>query len=240
MAKEQLERFESEIEKLKDDLEKISNELSEAADIDNVFWQVQAIIANNPAINHNDFFQEWIASTYVDSIAIRLRRLIDRSRGTVSIWHLLDKMKQYSKYFTRERHVDLHEPKLRFLAEKRFDDLAGKGKDHVSKVKIEDKKRELLVAFKEIDIYVNSQIAHYSKNQPKKNITFYEIRKMIVSFFEVFNWCLRLISLSVLDSPVPQQQSNWLKYFYIPWIKPGSKIPSYKHLDEYIKESEKT
>jgi hypothetical protein len=236
MTDEREESISGELESLKKKLEVISHELSNAGHIDNVFWQIQAIIGSNPEINHNDVFQEWIALTYIDSITIRLRRLVDKRRGSISLWRFLNEMKNISTYFSRERHIKSHEQDMKSLANIWFDDLAGENESFITKAKIEGKKNELEIAFNRIDSYVNSQIAHLNDKIEENKVTFSEVRNTIVSFFNVFNWCQRLLNFEVSHSPVPQPTSNWLKYFRVPWIKPDDDVPIYKHLNEYVKE----
>jgi hypothetical protein len=81
------------IEGLKKTLDQVVQELTFAAHIDDVYWQVNAIIQANPEINRPNVFLDWLVFTYVDSIIVRLRRLAGRGKNTVSLWRLLENMK---------------------------------------------------------------------------------------------------------------------------------------------------
>lgn len=227
----------SDINKLQTTLLDISNELISAADIDDVFWQVQAIIRNNPQINVRNVFQDWIAKTYVDSIAIRIRRLVDTGKDTISLWRLLEEMKHHASRFTRTWYLSRHSSEKHPLLNSWFDDIAGKGARSVSRKQIVSQQKELTKTTKLVVDYANSNIAHYAKNQKKKRTpTFSDARRALVSIFKIFRWCDLIITPGKSSSPVPVNQTNWVSVFNIPWLEEGAGPPPYKHLDEIIKE----
>jgi hypothetical protein len=225
------------IETIKPTLNEISDELTDAAHVDNVFWQIQAIIKNNPSIDFSDVFQDWLAITYIDSIAVRLRRLADNSRSTKSLYRFLENMKSYSGELTRSWYFSVNTGQDRDLVNKWFDEVAGIGQNCISIDHIESKQRELKIITSKICVYANEHIAHYAKKPTELEITFSDIRQSLAGTFRIFNWCyLALTSLS-WTTPVPTYGSDWIRVFRMPWLEPMEKVPSYQHLDEYIKRS---
>lgn len=217
------------------DLEKVANDLVEAAHIDDVFWQVQAIIRDNPAINKGDAFQQWIASTYVDSISSRLRRLIDRRKNSISLWRILESLKALSTSLTRERYIEICAGPAQRLADGWFNSIAGKDADHVCRARIIEKQRLLVDVTSVIKQYTDTHVAHHSRvlSEPP---TFVQVRESLVGVFQVFHWCSALLKSANWISPVPSILPNWTAVFREPWLRPELPVPEYVHLDELIRE----
>lgn len=216
-------------------LKTISDEIIKAAHIDNVFWQVQAIIRENDNVNKADIFQQWVGWTYIDSISIRLRRLTDRNKGTISVWRLLESMKTYSELLTRKRYIDICDGPVQHLADEWFDSIAGKAADHVSKSLIEEKQKFLEEGTSEIKNYTNTYIAHQSRKQSEPP-TFEQVRRSLVVVFRVFQWCVALLKCENMITPVPSYMSNWTDVFRVPWLRPGQPVPDYKNIEEWIRQ----
>lgn len=191
---------------LKDSLDQVVNELNMAAHIDDVYWQIIAIIQTNPELNGGGVFQEWLVYTYVDSIIIRLRRLTDKGKKTISLWRLLEDWK---------RSIANIKPKLATRAE------------------LNAKQKELTDAIVRVETYANTHIAHRAKNPPIPELKYEEVRMALVSVFKVFKWSWGKINSSMYVGPVPAIQDNWLAVFRIPWLKDWS-IPTYKHLHSLL------
>lgn len=84
------------------------NQLVHMAHVDNVFWQIHAIIRANPALASGGTFQDWIAGCYVDSVTSGLRRLSDERKGVISLWRVLEAMKALGPLLTKDRYVTLN------------------------------------------------------------------------------------------------------------------------------------
>ncbi len=119
-----------------DQLAIIQQHLFDAANIDNIFWQVQSIIRENPNINKPNSFLDWITFRYIDSIGIRVRSFSDRRKDTVSLWRFLEELKNYAPSLTRDWFLSNYEDLTKHMAQKWFDNIAGVGCDHVSKTTI--------------------------------------------------------------------------------------------------------
>ncbi|MBT4484490.1 MAG: hypothetical protein HOC71_12530 [Candidatus Latescibacteria bacterium] len=229
-------KFDKSLDQLRDHLKKIQNQLIEVSHIDNVYWQLQAIIGENPEINYAGPFQNWITDTYSDSVAIRLRRLIDRKRHTVSLWRLLEDMKNIAINLTREWYQSMYDESFKILGNKCFNDLTEIGSTHVTKKRISSKQAFLKEAVSFIEAYANTKVAHISRVQNGVVPTFRDGREAIASIFYIFNWCSLLLTKGTLYTPVPLDHGNWLNVFKLPWLEKGKQSPQYRHLDAIIDE----
>ena len=196
------------IEYLKGIRDQVVFELTNAAHIDDVFWQLQAIFDKNPEINTGDIFQIWLVDTYVDSITIRLRRLAQKNRNSISLWRLLEDWK---------RGIENISPKS------------------ATKDEITAKQQELENALNRVESYANSHIAHRAKNPQVTELPYSEVRKSLISAFKIFNWCSYLLTNSAWATAVPLLEESWLAIFKVPWLK-DLPPPPYKHLDQLLSE----
>ncbi len=196
------------IEYLKEIRDQVVFELTNAAHIDDVFWQLQAIFEKNTKINKGDIFQKWLVDTYVDSITVRLRRLADKDRKSISLWRLLEDWK---------RGIENISPKS------------------ATKDEITAKQQKLENTLNRVESYANSHIAHRAKNPQVTELPYSEVRKALISVFKIFNWCSYSLTNSVWATAVPLLEESWLAIFKVPWLK-GSAPPLYTHLDKLLKE----
>ncbi len=152
-------------------LDRLAGELVAAAHVDDVFWQIQAIIDSNAEINEADVFQDWIAITYVDSIAIRLRRLVDPRKDSISLHRLLELMKPTAEHFSRERFVGKWPDRAKDIGHKRFDTIAGVGAHHLTVNAFTGKQETLRSAMQRVRHYANKTVAHTATVPPTRAIT---------------------------------------------------------------------
>ena len=162
----------STLKDLSSTLDRVSLEFTRVAHVDDVFWQVQAIIDQNSEINKSDIFQDWIGTTYVDSITVRLRRVADRSSGTISLWRLLESMKPHAVQFTRSWFLSAREVPIPGLANSWFDRIAGEKASHVTKRRVNDKQKELTTAIAPISRYANAHVTHATETPGETTLTF--------------------------------------------------------------------
>lgn len=222
---------------LKATLERVARQLTAAAHIDDVFWQVQAIIGANAAINNADVFQDWIADTYVDSIVVRLRRLVDRRDDSVSLYSLLEAMKPAAPKFSRQWFVDQWPEGARDVGHDRFDCIVGVGEPHLTAAALTAKQEELRAALRRVQRYANKNVAHTAVVPLAEGTTFSEVRQSLAAAFRVFNWCSLVLTNLTCVTPVPVPQTNWLSVFETPWRNSGAPAPPYKHLDDVVRET---
>jgi len=217
-------------------LKRLTAELNHLAHVDNVFWQVQAIIAADAALNVGDVFQQWIGTTYVSTIVTGLRRLVDKRFGSLSLFRLPDRMgASCSVILTRDRFVCGWETQLRGYANRSFDELGGRGLNYIPRSAIESRRKRLRQALEPVIEYANEHVTHLREAPKGVEITFHQVRLGLVEAFVVTRWCSILIAGGEPISPVPAIQTNWLEVFRRSWLPASTPPPKYRHLNELVR-----
>lgn len=227
---------ESRIRKVRDMLDRVENELLvHIAHMDDVFWQVQAIIRENPTIASGGTFQDWIAQCYADSATAGVRRLADQRRNVISLWRVLEGMVSIAQLLTRERFVSLHDAALRADAETSWRDLVGESQT-LPKCLVRAKQSDLKAALEKVSTFADENVAHLGVQPTHAETTFHDVRIAIVAAFRLYAWCSRILGARAYSSPVPTNLEPWLSVFRVPWLQPGQGVPKYRSLDEVLTE----
>lgn len=219
-----------------DKLRRVEEQLFHLTHVDDVFWQVQAVIRGNPDINVGTVFQDWIERCYVDSVTVGLRRLADRGRNVISLWRVLQEMLSVASHLSRERYLSLHDGPLRHRAEKWWGKLVGTSETYVTQGVIRAKQQELQAALNKVAAFANQNVAHLAAGPTHPATTFDDVRQSIVAAFRLYRWCSLVLKSEDPRSPVPKIQTNWLQVFRVPWIRPGMDVPKYRTLDELLRD----
>ncbi len=222
------------------------------ANIDDVFWQVHAIIQDNPELQKGGIFQDWIADCYVLSVMVMIRTVVDGRRDSLSFKRLLEDMARNAQILTRDRFLGLaHSGECKEVAEYEFDDIAGSGASHIPKKVIEADSKALKDALSQVKKYVDEHIAHYAIRQsPDEHIAHYAIRQSpdepALTYNNIRQALSKIQSLikryhhiligPELSSIVVDLPSGWTKVFETPWLVSGRPVPPYTHLDQVNKE----
>jgi len=223
------------VKRVDEDLRRLQGAVYHLAHIDDVFWQVQAVIESNPSINERDVFQEWLVACYADSMVIGLRRLADERRDVLSVFRLLASVKKRAPEFTRQWFVDLHPEPMRGIADGWFTELVDGPYPHVLHATVQAKQDELKRSLRSIEAFGNQYVAHVAAVPTAQPVTLEGVRKAVVAGFRTVQWLRRLISSGVITSPVPVIQSNWLRHLRVPWLAPDQSPPPYIHLNELLR-----
>ena len=111
------------------EFDKVWADLKRLTQLDDVFWQVQAIVDSNPKLTARSVFLEWLGLCYSAAVMVGLRRLTEDSPGVVSFVRLLHDMERHSEgVLTERRFLMLWGEGLEELAPLSFDRLGGEGK----------------------------------------------------------------------------------------------------------------
>jgi len=166
---------ESRIKSVCDKLQRVEDRLFHLAHVDDVFWQVQAIIRSNPDINVGGVFQDWIEDCYVDSVTVGLHRLADRRRDVISLWRVLQEMVSVASHLTKERYLSLHDGPLRHRTEKWWEKLVGTSETCVTQAIIFAKQQELQAALDKVSAFANQNVAHLAAGPTHPATTFEDV-----------------------------------------------------------------
>lgn len=237
MEQATMPKLDDALSSIRRDLERVQHEIFAIGFVDDVFWQLAAIARENPAVEDPNDFLHWTFLTYVDSMAIRLRRLADRTKKSLSLWRVLEQLKGHGGELTRARFREECSPIVSRFADEWFDDLAGKGEDALPEKRISDQQRRLQDALRSVEKYADKFVAHTDLDGTSvAPPTLQEVRIGIIHALDVFNWCSLILNCCATISAVPKIQSNWLKVFRQPWLLQGREVPAYTDIDALAQE----
>jgi hypothetical protein len=210
-------------------LDAVGAEILSTAHFDNVFWQVQAVLGANSEINKGQAFPQWIRHAYIQTMMASLRRLVDRTSGTVSLHRLLADMARHCTVLSRERYCAMHGEGEG--ADAWFTDLADGEHDHIPRGRILALSEGLDSAVETVAKYANHAVAHRSERPVDFSVTFGDGRVALAQATFVYEWCLLVLRSQAMATCVPSIQGDWLSCMRVPWLPPGAPVPGYRHLD---------
>jgi len=160
-----------------------------------IFWDVQGIIKRNPKIQKPSSFYGWLGMTYTAWGSMAVRRQLDND--SVSLKKLLDEIAKTPDILSRERYVSAYATTLmggseadapvesaaqgmqggayalsgaeaEEIANRSFDEFAGRGGQHVRKDAIECDVSRLREVGEKIKTFADKKIAHLLDSNRKR------------------------------------------------------------------------
>jgi len=208
MEKTKLNKYKQWIEIICDDIKRVLT-------FNYINNEVQGLIDKNPDIQIGTTFYWWLDNIYIESIAIGIRRQIDKRSDSISLRRLLEDIKNNPEIISRERFVASWNNKG--WAKGSFDKLAGEGTQINTKI-IENDLKIIEEKVGKIKGLANKKIAHRDKNDFQDLPTYKEIDECcdyLKEIVEKYFFLLHGIGLTIILPPL----YDWKKIFRIPWIK---------------------
>lgn len=133
-----------------------------------VFWEVQDILRANPkASSASGLFNQWMASSFIQSAAVGVRRQAKANDDSVSLKRFLKEVRQFPELVSRDVYLAFFAASPAWLTESNgigyFDSLAGPGGPHIQTSVVDQQMAELDAAVNSVEHYVDRRIAHYDK-----------------------------------------------------------------------------
>ncbi len=208
--------------KWRSNLKQIENSVSKLLENRYFFKELADIIKDNSSLPPKNRFLIWIRENYFMTAAIGMRRLIDKDPRSISLYTLLEDIKNNPERLSRERYRELF--KDASFAEDYsyindcFDKLIGRGKDYIDPENVQ-KDICSLCKIREDDLidYVNKTIAHYDKKKIKRLPMVADLDKSIDLLKELVEKYHAIICAELIDL-LPRQQDPWKHIFKVPWI----------------------
>ncbi|HIK13923.1 MAG TPA: hypothetical protein IGS53_01260 [Leptolyngbyaceae cyanobacterium M33_DOE_097] len=199
----------------------IHAEVSVLAESAAIYSEIRQVVIDNPRINKSNQFYEWMTKNYVDTTLIRIRRLLDRDKNTVSLSNLLSEMRENLHFLSRERHLSLYLEGMRSTGEAIFDELAGKDVNGFPVKQL----REDLDCLEQIRAvhgrYTDKRIAHYDKTKGVEPLgTFQDFDEAVACFEEILKRYNLLLTAHLIPSLYVLRPS-WKEIFKEVWIPPA-------------------
>ena len=117
-------------------LSKMKPELSDLHFKRKIFWDLQDIAKDNPAILKPGEYFDWQCRNYIVTSSVIIRKFVDQSRhkSTQSLWKLLYEALEYPGSLSRKSHLSLYRGVGRELSlgEGTFDEVVGADTEYLS------------------------------------------------------------------------------------------------------------
>ena len=159
----------------------------------------------------------WYAS---DSKTVAIRRLVDRSAGTISVVRLLGEIANHSTVVTRERHVALWRdaPWLDQQAHENYDRFADRTGDRLDRTLVRADQAAVTENVRVIETYVNDHVAHRAERPSAVRPTYQQMNEAIEAIAEVLRKYASLLRATALVEMEPIIQDDWQAPFRRPWL----------------------
>ncbi|MGA9771418.1 MAG: hypothetical protein WBV94_20460 [Blastocatellia bacterium] len=214
-------------EKWKKWLEHLSDEVIELHTNRHIFLDVQDIINQNPSIQPSDF-NEWTAKMYGSAMSIAVRRQAINDEKSISFRCLLEEIKVNPTVMSRTRFkndfVDTNYPE--FMADRRFDEIAGAGREYLDTVGINADIQTLIDKTAKLHKYVNKRVAHHDRKEFTEIPTFGDLHEAIDYLEEILTKYWSLFTAFHI-SVCLRRHYDWRDVFRYPWITQGYTEPEY-------------
>jgi len=202
-----------------------------------IYKVVRQIVASNPHLrNEPNIFWWWLDYAYATTMLMGLRRLGDRSKEVISLYRLLDDIRNHPKVLSRERYFRFYEPLLKQAdaapdifsrrvmrdavvqkANEVFDKLCGRGKPHIDLKVVEEDLKRLDEAMEKVRELADKRLAHYDRKPPKRLPTHKDIDECLDLIGEMLRKYYGLIKGSHIIDLMPTIAYDWTAIFRVPW-----------------------
>lgn len=214
-------------QRLKEWLDLIYKDVQDVIVDNHMFWEVQEILKKNPSLaNMPNLFNQWMASNFIQSAAVGVRRQADRGADCVSLHRFLTEIAEHPSLVSREYYVSLYDgvnlPKnfATEFANHNYDELVGAGKSQPDVADIRSEIDTLQAQTDGIRHYVNKRTAHYDMRGLQKPIPTFDDLSACLSLFEkLIKKYHNLLTGAALTSLLPTFLDDWQAVFRSAWIE---------------------
>ncbi len=209
------------IESLQSDMTKIANDVSDLLWNKKMFDDFVGIVKNNPELNYQNAFYDFVRIGFLSASVLAVGRLIDGNKKTISLVNVLLQIVENPDKITKDWYANKFVGTVqgKEWGANEFERNFGKG-NAINPIIIQGDIDMLRSATGEIKAYRDKRYAHYQKG----NVQFKPSRG-----FDVFNKAVEtidklamkyyLLLFQVGYSLMPTDVTDYRKIFYIPWIK---------------------
>ena len=185
-----------------------------------IFWQVQAIIKNNPKIQKGNSFYSYLGSTYSSSIVMGIRRQVKIEEQSISLARLLDEIHKAPEDISKKQFVRLYgrNEYMRKIGEQDFDRYYGFGQEYIDSKTVKMDLDKLKFKLKKCERYADKIVAHIDKKKPKTLPTFKDVDLCIELLERLVLKYYTLFTGKAVNSMLPTWQYDWKEIFRTPWI----------------------
>lgn len=213
------------------DFKAIVNDVYELFSTRRTFRDVAEIFKSNPRLRETGgHLWDWMLLNYVANVLMRIRRLVDSQRGTVSIKQLLHAIINEPTVITRARRYAIHGPieseHLRKLVDDGFtkvwvtnSDTGHPETDHVDPEIVKADLKALEDQLEKVTQFANRTVAHKTRVAPG-DVTYGELDGAFDAIEKFLKKYYVLLLGGSLVQAEPTPQFNTHEAFTFPWIEP--------------------
>ena len=209
--------------RLREDVEAVSE------DVVHLFWtrrwyrNLVRMVSSNPRINREHSFWLWVMQTYVSTVSVAVRRLLDKGdkRRTVSLGTITMRLAEHPGLISRGEYVGAYDWLNADIGHGNFDRFAGPGGQALSPQLLERRLEETRQQCTAVIEHVDKELAHRDRNHPGTLATS-EIDDAIDATGSLFKDLYLLLKNADMSLELADQMGgNWL--FREPWIRAESR-----------------
>lgn len=205
-------------------IEIIKTEITDLAIHQNIFWEVQNIIKNNPKLDKPSSFYQFMGSTFAAYALMSIRRQVKINKDSISFARLLQEIYDNPKDISRKRFVSLYERSIvRDLADRDFNKFTKPGLEHIDPVLVSGDLHRLRTQAKKCEAFADKTVAHIDLAKPKQIPVFKDLNDTIGVLCVLLKRYWLLFRAEGLVSVLPTYQYDWKAIFREPWIVRQSK-----------------
>jgi len=182
------------------------------------------ILDENPRLSTNNHFLIWVADNYMYCAAMSLRRLLDNTRGTISIIKLFEALDDNSHLLNKTYYIshftaDCSDPQF---AEECFSSFARLGHTEGLNLRIlRDQIESFSSSWGRLKTYIDERVAHEAKSPSEDLPTVSDLDICIDKVAEVMKIIIAFLTFGSITSFEPEIQYRWKEIFSFPWIEPS-------------------
>ena len=205
----------------------------------NTFWEVQAIIRENPRIQKPSAFHSYLGRIYLSHALAGLRRQIKPQKDSISFVGLLDDIAKNPeelsfKYYRSVRWSESEAQQLTKLGlaisglgyqeviKSEFEKYADASGEHVCPKMVKDDLNALKLAVEKHEDFADKRIAHWDKDEPEVVPKFGELDDCVKLLDKTYVKYHLLFYAESSNTLMPTYQYEWKKIFLEPWLKTGA------------------
>ena len=197
----------------------IEKEVTNLFRYQHIFNEVQEMIKQNPTIQVQSSFYEFIGTSYVSLVVMGIRRQIKVDSQSISFARLLKEINETPEVITRKRFVSLYSTGIGIERGNRdFNMFAEEGSDFVDSSKIQQDIEKLKLAGIKMEDFADKRLAHRDKRDPKIVPRFQDIDDSIQFLGELLKKYVLLFRAQGMVSVLPVYQYDWKAIFKHAWL----------------------
>lgn len=184
-----------------------------------IYREVTKLIQEDPRLQVRSAFYDWMRAVYVTDMTVSIRRLIDWDKRTVSFIRLIEDIKQHPDVISRRRFTHPYKNLIKQYGHRDYERFAKPGHNMLDRRVIENHRRMIVRSQKRLRRYLNTQIAHTSKNQLRKFPTYSDLEKCLDTLESLLREYALLFEQVAIVQAAPVIQYDWKAPFRVAWLQ---------------------